>query len=275
MGLFIGGSAVPKVTVARVREALGRLAARGPVRDLDEGLGDLSVDGTAFAEVNGNTTAVYPDGFVEWDEVSKYLSTTLQQPVISFHIHDGDLWMFVAYSGGDEAARFNPVPDYWDRRINEAEFSRWAGDAASMAGLFPDLQAEAIGEYFVRWTPDLLANGPTFAYPDDQAAYGNCWQLADFLRRCGFGFPELKEEPAYEPVELSPELQALVEKRSADRIRFEADQAWRAKDFPAVIELLVQLGDNLKPSEQKKLAYCRRSVAPSSPRRVPWWRFWR
>ena len=99
MGVFLGGSAVANAPLEQVRSALDTLAARGPVRDLDEGLGTLSVSDTAFAELNGNATVVYPDGFVEWDEASKCLSESLRQPTLSFHIHDGDLWMFVVYQG--------------------------------------------------------------------------------------------------------------------------------------------------------------------------------
>jgi hypothetical protein len=98
MGRFIGGSAIPGAAADQVRTALEGLAAPGSARNLDEDLGTLSIEATAFAELNGNTTVVYHDGYVEWDEASKYRSKSLERPAISFHLHDGDLWMFVAYS---------------------------------------------------------------------------------------------------------------------------------------------------------------------------------
>ena len=169
--------------------------------------------------------------------------------------------------------RFNPWPDYWDQRTNATEAARWAGDANALAGLFPGLQPEAIQRYFVRWTPQLLAGEPTVAYPGDGAPFGNCWQLVDFLRRCGFAFPEVAERPS-QPAELSPEVQVLVEKRSADRLRFEAEQAWHAKDYPKVVELLTPLGADLRLPEQKKLEYCRKRSASGLSRKASWWRFW-
>lgn len=155
-----------------------------------------------------------------------------------------------------------------------AEVARWAGDAQLLARVLPDLQPGEIEKYFVRWTPELLAGKPALAYPGDRAPFGDCWQLIDFLRRCRFAFPEIDDEPPYSRVELSPEVQALVEKRGADRIRFEADRAWRAKDHARVIELLSQVGDDLRPSEQKKLEYSRKSTGGGVPRKPPWWRFW-
>jgi hypothetical protein len=41
-------------------------------------------------EENGNVSVFYPNGFVEWDESSAYISKELKTTVFSFHIHDGD-----------------------------------------------------------------------------------------------------------------------------------------------------------------------------------------
>ena len=65
-------------------------------------------------EVNGNISILYPGGYLEWDDSSQFISKELQVPVFSFHIHDGDLWMYVLYNNGNVVDQFNPVPDYWD-----------------------------------------------------------------------------------------------------------------------------------------------------------------
>jgi hypothetical protein len=61
----------------------------------------------------GPITVMHPGGFFGWDEASKYLSKSLGVPVISLHIHDGDLWMYVLYRDGEEVDQFNTIPDYW------------------------------------------------------------------------------------------------------------------------------------------------------------------
>ena len=40
----------------------------------------------------GPITVMYPGGFFGWDDASEHLSKSLGVPVISLHIHDGDLW---------------------------------------------------------------------------------------------------------------------------------------------------------------------------------------
>jgi len=58
---------------------------------------------------------------LEWDESSAFLSRELQAPVFSFHIHDGDLWMYILHVNGLAVDQFNPVPDYWDDQISSEE----------------------------------------------------------------------------------------------------------------------------------------------------------
>ena len=76
---------------------------------------------------------MYPGDFFGWDKASKRLSRSLGVPVISLHIHDGDLWMYVLYRGGEEIDQFNPIPDYWSEDLSPEERSSWAGDASAMA----------------------------------------------------------------------------------------------------------------------------------------------
>jgi hypothetical protein len=130
---------------------------------------------------------LYPDGFSDWDDLSKFLSLELKKPVFSFHIHDGDLWMFVAFNDGEEVAWFNPIPDYWGQ-IDDAERDRWAGNAQAVASLVSGLDAATIERYFVPWAEDVLS-AEQKSYDDDEFAIGVDWQLIDFMRRLGFVYP--------------------------------------------------------------------------------------
>lgn len=138
-------------------------------------------------ESGGNCNVLYPGEFFDWDEASAYLSSQLDKPVFSFHIHDEDLWMFDLFAGGESVARFNPVPDYWDDDLSEKERESWAGDAEVIAGRVPGLSAEAIRPYLKRW--DFDEEDPGKAFPDDHFDYQDCWQLCDFLKRVGFVYP--------------------------------------------------------------------------------------
>ena len=130
---------------------------------------------------------LYPNGFFEWDELSAYLSSQLQCPVFSFHIHDGDLWMFVFFSQGEQITQFNPIPNYWDDGISDEEIDQWKGDASLIFAHWPGITEESISRYFTRW--NLEAETQAKAYPDDEFGFGCDWQMCDFIRKLGLIYP--------------------------------------------------------------------------------------
>ena len=132
-------------------------------------------------------SVLYPWGFLEWDEASRYLSSQLAAPVFSFHIHDEDLWMFVLFDKGETVAQFNPLPEYWDGTISDEERASWSGDAAAIAAHLPGLEADAIRPYLQHW--DLDDEEPGKAFPDDQFHFHDCWQMCDFLKKVGLTYP--------------------------------------------------------------------------------------
>src|SRR5262249_31056779 len=141
-----------------------------------------------IAEQGTKTTILYPPEFMAWDDLSQHLSRELKVPVFSFHIHDGDLWMFVLFANGEQVAQFNPLPDYWDDGMDPAEKESWLGDADTVSQYVAGVQPDAIKNYFVEWTDEVL-NSNRKAYPDDEFAYGVDWQLVDFMRRLGLKYP--------------------------------------------------------------------------------------
>lgn len=136
-------------------------------------------------EAGNNTSILYPDGFVEWDEASAFLSKDLAVPVFSFHVHDGDLWMYILYVNGEIVDQFNPIPDYWDESIPVEEIETWKGDATIVAKYIPGLNPKNIERYLTRW--DLESEENNKAYPGDE--FTRDWQLIDFMKKTGLSYP--------------------------------------------------------------------------------------
>jgi hypothetical protein len=130
-------------------------------------------------------TVHYPYYYSEWDMTSEYLSRELKAPVFSFHIHDGDLWMYVLYVNGEIADQFNPVPDYWDEETGKEEIQAWKGNGLKVSHLVDGLLARDIERYLVRW--DLDADQAK-AYPEDTFE-NEGWQLLDFMGKLGLAYP--------------------------------------------------------------------------------------
>jgi len=135
----------------------------------------------------GRITVAYPGEFMNWDDAAADLSRSLDVPVFSFHIHDDDLWMYVLFDKGEEIDCFNPIPAYWSNEMSDEEVAKWKGDPTLIAKQWPGVKPEAVEKYLVSWDLDDAAPGK--AYPDDQFASGDCWQLTDFMRRLGLDYP--------------------------------------------------------------------------------------
>jgi hypothetical protein len=187
MGLFLAMSGVANSSRAAVEEALrayatergGTLEAVGPSADPSDAL--------LIAESGSYVTVMYPGEFVPGDEASQFLSRMLGTSVFSLHIHDEDLWMYLLFSQGEQVDQFNPIPDYWKRKMPKSDKQIWAGNAAVVAQHWPDLVPESIREYLHEW--DLDVEDSDNAYADDEFPYNDCWQVTDFMRRLGLVYP--------------------------------------------------------------------------------------
>lgn len=188
MGLFLTASGLNGVSSADVEASLQSYQSKkqrqfypaaGTTNDPDILVMTESSDQKVFL--------LYPNGFLEWDELSKHLSHELQCPVFSFHIHDGDLWMFVFFAQGDEITRFNPIPNYWDDGISDEEMQSWQGDASLIFAHWPGITEESINRYFTRW--NLEVETQEKAYPDDDFPTGTDWQMCDFIKKLGLIYP--------------------------------------------------------------------------------------
>jgi hypothetical protein len=187
MGEFLAMSGVSKASRRDVLHCLEEFALShgGKLTPAPGGqpYADLVVSGEDFSPL----TIMYPDQFLGWDEASQYLSTCLGVPVISLHIHDGDLWMYTLYRDGEEIDQFNPIPDYWSAELSPEERSSWEGNASVVAQCFEDVEVPSIEKYLVTWNLDTEEPGK--AYEDDEFPFNDCWQLTDFMSKLGLVYP--------------------------------------------------------------------------------------
>ena len=150
---------------------------------------DISLDDDhccIIQEQNGNTSVYNADGHLAWDDSSRFISAELNAPVFSFHIHDGDLWMYIMFVNGEPVDQFNPVPDYWEEHISEEEIESWKGSAETISQHVKYIKKQDIENYLVRW--DLDAEEGVKAYPNDEFGQED-WQLLDFMKKLGFPYP--------------------------------------------------------------------------------------
>lgn len=187
MGLFLSMSGVIDATSEEVLAALQAFSKKhskvcelveGSTNDL--GIGVITRDGE-------NTTILYPADFQDWDDASRYISTVLSKPVFSFHIHDGDLWMYVLFNCGQEVDHFNPLPKYWQENLPKEETEKWKGNPELVSHLVPSVSKDAISHYLVEW--DLEQEERTKAFSEDEYQIWDCWQVCDFMEKLGLKYP--------------------------------------------------------------------------------------
>ncbi len=189
MGLFLSMSGVVGGDEDSVLDAL-RAYAEENDGSLEAASLTTDDDGClVLSQGVGGVSVLYPGDFFEWDRAAEFLSRRLERPVFSFHIHDGDLWMYLLFENGDIVDQFNPVPDYWEE-LEDEERRSWGGNAAEVARRVPGLTPEHISRYLVQWGDEVLEGGKRKkAYPADQFYYGDDWQLVDFLGKLGLDYP--------------------------------------------------------------------------------------
>jgi hypothetical protein len=189
MGMFLAMSGVMGGDEDSVVDAL-RAYAEANDGCLEEAALTIDDDGClVISEGVEGVTVLYPGEFFEWDDAAAQLSQRLGKPVFSFHIHDGDLWMYLLYEGGEVVDQFNPVPNYW-QELEEDERRSWRGNSDEIARRVPGLTPEQIAKYLVEWDDEVFeAAERKKAYPADQFYYGDDWQLIDFMNKLGLDYP--------------------------------------------------------------------------------------
>lgn len=187
MGTFLSISAVVGKSKDEVVNSLANYAnAVGGGLRREDGIDSETPNGCIIEEANGNTSVFYPDDFLEWDDSSVFISKELNAAVFSFHIHDGDLWMYILYHNGEAVDQFNPIPDYWDENLPKEEIAKWKGNAKTIIKRIPHLKTSDIEKYLVRWNLD--DDDQPKAYPTDEFVQED-WQLIDFMNKLKLPYP--------------------------------------------------------------------------------------
>jgi hypothetical protein len=187
MGLFLSMSGIVGAEKGAVEAALRSYTEQRKGRFQKSVRTTKDPNTLALLEDKSRCSVLYPWGFFNWDEASCHLSADLGVPVFSFHIHDGDLWMFTLFNKGEQVAQFNPLPEYWDDGISDEERAAWSGDASAIAACIPDLDVDLIRPYFRHW--DLNDGNPGKAFPDDRFNFHDCWQMCDFMQKVRIKYP--------------------------------------------------------------------------------------
>lgn len=186
MGLFLALNSVVGRSAAEVANSLSKFVQQSGGGLEPSTQATLAHNGCGILEANGNTTILFPDHFMQWDDAAAFISAELHAPVFSFHIHDSDLWMYILYVDGTDEDQFNPIPEYWDDNIDEGEREYWKGDTAVLARFLPHINSSIIEKYLVHWDEDM--DTASKAYPDDEFNFED-WQLLDFMRKLQLPIP--------------------------------------------------------------------------------------
>jgi len=186
MGLFLGLSGVigksDEEVIVSLRKYVSRTGGGLVAETVDVDYPNCCIIETA----SGNTTVIYPGSYFEWEQPSAFISLDLKAPVFSFHIHDGDLWMYILYVDGQVVDQFNPIPDYWNDNISVAERESWKGNAEILAKYVTGLNTHDIDNYLVTW--QLEEEEIPKAYPSDKYPQED-WQLIDFMEKLNLPYP--------------------------------------------------------------------------------------
>lgn len=185
MGLFLSLSGVIGKSQNNVVNCLNEFCALTGGNVVPQQLSFMDDNCCVIASPGANTSVLYPNNFLDWDNASANLSRQLQVPVFSFHIHDGDLWMYILYVNGEAVDQFNPIPDYWSE-LPENEADSWRGDADIVARYVPGVDKAGIANYLVRWNFDEEQPGKAY---DTDTYQCEDWQLIDFMKKLNLAFP--------------------------------------------------------------------------------------
>ena len=172
-------------------EFIDMAAVLAPLERTRSGLEKLGATARCYPARSDRTLVVYDEATGDFAKVES-LSRELGVAAFACHIHDGDLWLYEFYLNGVPTDRFNSLPEYWGD-ISLEEKADWKGDADMLARHWPGLDADSV-RFYLCDQQEYFDEPDTKAYPEDEHAYNDCWQLTDFLRKLGTPYPSSLDE---------------------------------------------------------------------------------
>lgn len=181
MGLFLQTALFSGSTVELARAAVEQAAQK-------TGSYELTPELCRYCQHQEGAQVLLEDECPGLGELAKALSKAGSCPVLLLYIYDGDMWGYDFYVNGQEADRFDPMPDYFGP-ATEFQRKQMAGRPETVAEYFPAVTVETLRAYLVPWDEVLTEGETRYACPGDEFPYGDCWQMVDFTARLGFPWP--------------------------------------------------------------------------------------
>lgn len=170
MGLFLGLFLLPEKDILKVKEEIKKYKEpyleKWKCFEAEKGTIIISTEYTS-------------------SKFAQFSSKDLNIPVMYLCIYDGDFWSYLLYADGKIVDDFGPEPNYFGDVKNPEKYK---GNAEVLIKYFPYVKKEQIENYLVLWND--YYNKEEKAYPEDEFCYCDCWQMADFMKKLGFKYPD-------------------------------------------------------------------------------------
>ncbi|MEY8327820.1 hypothetical protein AALB81_00570 [Lachnospiraceae bacterium 48-33] len=192
MGLFLHMAITKLNDLSKVREMISEAANAN--KDNMEKL-QVKEENCQYTEYDSGIRIAFNDDIPSPEFLAAF-SLKTDSPLLFLYIYDGDFWGYTLYDKGEEIDDFSTMPDYFIKSDNKTENS--ADHAARIAECFR-VSEDAIKNYLIAWTDEMMDNEECRAYSNDISSYGDCWQMTDFMDKLGFPYEEEDEKEDEEP----------------------------------------------------------------------------
>ena len=176
MGLFLQTAIIKNTHITQFEKCMRELLTEYPA---------IYQDSNHFKFLNYEDAVgvLLSQDVIEYDSLVQMLSIRLHAKVLFLYIYDSDYWGYYLYDDGLELDRFSPIRNYFSDE--ESEIEKYKGNAAIIAENF-GMDVKNIERYLYPWTDSILDQKK--AYPEDEFEYGDCWQMADFMKSLGYPY---------------------------------------------------------------------------------------
>lgn len=192
MGLFLQITLFPKGEAAKCQKALQQCSGDPQL--------SVQTDACCWSQYPKGTAVLLNPDCCDYETLAEKLSCLLDSPVMVLYIYDEDFWGYYLWKNGTEVDEFASLSDYF----REGEPPDKPGNLQKVSQSF-EVEPESIEHYLIPWSEERTGS---YAYKTDEAAIGDCWQMADFMKALGFEYdqlcpPEAESEPTAVPMPAS------------------------------------------------------------------------
>lgn len=212
MGVFLHAAVVKNGKLENIKTGIQKVAEKFP---------DMNIisEKCEFENNDNGVLVIFNESANGYETLAKALSEEICVPVMLLYIYDSDGWGYFYCENGALKDLFSVCPE--DASFIENEFDSQQQNTDMVSNQYRDsvkfiadrfnINANEIINYYRIWTDELIEEEEA-AYEDDEFTYGDCWQMADFMRKLGFLFPdggETEENMKTAGIEEEPELSEI------------------------------------------------------------------